>query len=92
MELNNIFGSLLVAVGVDVHARAGRVWKVGSPPGSDGEAAANNWTGWSHMILITCLAGWTCNITLSILASAQMDLFKQFTYLPYPLSARLSPE
>lgn len=55
MELNNLFAGLLIAVGFDVHTRAGRVWKVGSPPGSDGEADANNWTGWSHMILIVRL-------------------------------------
>jgi arylamine N-acetyltransferase len=57
MELNNLFGALLIAVGYDVHARAGRVWKVGSPAGSDGELNANNWTGWSHMILIVRLEG-----------------------------------
>lgn len=57
MELNNLFAALLIAVGYDVHARAGRVWKVGSPSGSDGEANPNNWTGWSHMILIVRLEG-----------------------------------
>ena len=45
------------AVGFDVHTRAGRVWKVGSSPGSDGEANGNAWTGWSHMILIVRLDG-----------------------------------
>ena len=57
MELNNLFAALLIAVGYDVHARAGRVWKVGSPSGSDGESDANNWTGWSHMVLIVRLEG-----------------------------------
>ena len=57
MELNNLFAALLIAVGYDVHARAGRVWKVGSPAGSDGGLSANNWTGWSHMILIVRLEG-----------------------------------
>jgi arylamine N-acetyltransferase len=55
MELNNLFAELLIAIGFDVHIRAGRVWKVGGTPGSDGEADANNWTGWSHMILIVRL-------------------------------------
>ena len=57
MELNHLFGGLLFAVGFDVHTRAGRVWKVGSPPGSDGKANGNDWTGWSHMILIVRLDG-----------------------------------
>ena len=57
MELNHLFGGLPIAIGLDVHTRAGRVWKVGSSPGSDGEANGNDWTGWSHMLLIVRLDG-----------------------------------
>lgn len=52
MELNALFAALLEGLGFDVHQRAGRVWKVGSPHGPEGESNSNHWTGWSHMVLI----------------------------------------
>lgn len=55
MELNALFAALLTGLGFDVHHRAGRVWKVGSPRGPEGEANSKHWTGWSHMVLIVRL-------------------------------------
>jgi arylamine N-acetyltransferase len=52
MELNTLFGALLTALKFDVRQRAGRVWKVGSQNGPDGEGFSKHWTGWSHMVLL----------------------------------------
>jgi arylamine N-acetyltransferase len=52
MELNTLFGALLTALNFDVRQRAGRVWKVGSQHGPDGEGVSKHWTGWSHMVLL----------------------------------------
>jgi arylamine N-acetyltransferase len=52
MELNNLFYALLSALGFDIHARAGRVWKVGILSRQEAEANPAHWTGWSHMVLI----------------------------------------
>jgi len=55
MELNTLFGALLMSLNFEVYQRAGRVWKVGSPHGPEGEAISKHWTGWSHMVLIVRL-------------------------------------
>ena len=55
MELNTLFGELLMALKFEIYQRAGRVWKVGSPHGPEGEAVPKHWTGWSHMVLIVRL-------------------------------------
>ena len=92
MELNNLFYNLLSALGFDVHARAGRVWKVGSPLGSEGEADALHWTGWSHMVLLVHLEQNDYLVDVGFGANGPVNAIQIHSKLPRDILMGVVPE